>query len=1266
MWKKPNQTISAGGDSTNIIAGGDVNFFLEGNVPAELVDQRIEELVDRFRKSRFFSEFDHISASLKLGTQLVDGDLSVGSDKARSLGLAWCARLLSRSDHLDKAEEWLKIAKNLGDSVRINIAEAFIFSQKGDKTSALQILAGVDSPASRSAALMIVANHDGAEGALQWMADAGYIVECLDSDGKSFLLSHQLQLGFWSDAAQSADTLTEADFEITPLLHHLSAVTALISTVPLEFRGVVLTQVPFEAHGFPLASDTASMKARHAARDSFLKAVEAANKLNFVRAAKIDDEYALWLELRDPGLVEHGRSRLEGKLRDLSTALGFVHYALCFGIELDLDLVEREIDRNIAINGGMTVESAVARFALASTKPSAEEAANYIVRHQNQLASHVDPKIMWLRQVELYSQAGLIDRAYAVLNRLVEEGISSDEENNLRRIISEAQGSDPVVSRKTQYESTGNLGDLINLVAELEEHQHWDDLCEYGSQLFEQTRSLKEAERLVHAFNSTHKSKALVEFLQANLDLVEQSRHLKMSYAWGLYNEGALLESRQKLAELSNEADTPNYRALRVNLGIATGDWNSLSAYIVNEYQNKKNRTAHELMGTAQLALNIGSPHAKDFVFEAASIAEDDAGILVAAYLTATNSGWEGDPGVFQWMERAVELSGNDGPLQKMSFKDIIDRKPEWDRRESETWRMLAEGKIPMFMAGQSLNRTLIDLTIFRALANLTEIDPRRRSAIPAYSGKRIPQHFDFIGKTVALDATALLTLSFLNILDVALDAFATIVIPHSTLGWLFQERQRAAFHQPSRITDARRVRDLLAERKLERFAPSTVANSGLSVQVGDELAALIAEAEMIREGDETQHIVVRSAPVHRLSSLMEEEADLTAYDSVLSSCLAVVEKLKQKGQLTIEEEKRARIYLQLNERPWPNQPEIADGSVLYLDDLAINYLLHLGLLGKLKDAGLRPVSSPREVSEADALISYDRTSDEVKDVIERVRASLSARVESRQVTVGGRRNFDGDDDDLMLEHPTFGILALARNCDVAVVDDRFINQHVNIDFDGNLEPLLSTLDLLDALVSSSVISQDDLLAHRTRLRRAGYFFVPVNADELGQCLMASTVVEGKVLETAELKAIRESVLGARMSDWLQLPSEAPWLHSTLKVFVWAIKGLWLDKENMEEVTARSNWLLDQIDVRGWAHSIVPQNVDDVVHLGRGGHMLLLFTPPTEVPPAIVDAYWDWIEERVLSPVKEQFPDLYEWLVEYYRDQIQKLSETVVLKGGDS
>ena len=56
-----------------------------------------------------------------------------------------------------------------------------------------------------------------------------------------------------------------------------------------------------------------------------------------------------------------------------------------------------------------------------------------------------------------------------------------------------------------------------------------------------------------------------------------------MSYAWGLYNEGALLEARAALAELSDDAGSTNYRALQVNLGIATGDWASLSAYLANE-----------------------------------------------------------------------------------------------------------------------------------------------------------------------------------------------------------------------------------------------------------------------------------------------------------------------------------------------------------------------------------------------------------------------------------------------------------------------------------------------------------------------------------------------------------------------------------------------------------------------------------------------------------------------------------------------------------
>lgn len=1258
MWNNPKQTISAGARSTNVIGGRDVYLSLKGNVPTDFINQKIQEEVERLRKSRFFVEFDSVGSSLRLGRLLVEGDLSGGSDDLRGRALAWCARLLSRSEDLKRAEEFLELVKTLGDFLEGKIAEAFIISQKGDKEKALQTLTGTDSDASRSARLMIIAHHDGEADAIKWMHDVGYSVGELDSDGKSFLLGRQLQLGRWDEAVLTVGTFSEKDFDKTPVLHHLSGLATLVTTVPQDFRAHVLTQVPFEAREFPLASDAVAVDARHRAHKYFLSAVEAAKQLACPRAARTADEYALWLELRDPVHTVHGRNRLEDKLRDSTVALGFVPYALQFGINLDLDAVERDIERNVAINGGMTVDAAVARFALAFTQSTSEEVANYIARHHNQLAVHINAKLIRHTQIELLSRSGLIERANEVLDRLLEEGIPSEQEINLRRIISEAQGIDPVKSLIEQYETTRDLAVLINLVAELEDHQRWDELCEFGRRLFEETHSVRDADRLVKAFSNTHRSEALVGFIKENPDLLSQSNFLRMSYAWGLYHEGLFVESRAALLALSDGQGSPNYRALLVNLGIATGDWPSLSAYIADEYRNRVHRSAHDLIGAAKLALHLGLPHAKDLLFEAAAKADDDSALLAAAYFVATSAGWEDDPQVFQWLEKAAELSGDDGPLQKVSLKDILDRKPEWDRRESETWRLLAQGQIPIFLAAKSLNRTLVDLTTFPALANLTEADPRRRSAIPAYSGKRVPLELDFGGKAVALDATALLTLSFLKILDVALDAFETVYIPHSTLGWLFEERQKATFHQPSRIANARKVRDLLATDALEKFTPSNAASSELAVQVGDELAALIAEAEKERDGDNTQHIVIRSAPVHRISSLVAEEADLSAHAAVLSSCLAVVEKLRQKGQLTVNEEKRARAYLQLHEQPWPKQPDIADGATMYLDDLAISYLQHLGLLGKFKAAGLTAVVSPTELSEADALISYERTSSEVKDVIERIRASLNSRIESGHVRVSCRHDFDDLEMKFIQEHPTAGIVALAPQCDVSIIDDRFFNLHATIDSGGSQSPILSTLDLLDALVASGVLSNDDRLEHRTRLRRAGYFFVPVNVDELERCLKGTSVAKGGVVETAELKAIRESVLRVRMSDWLQLPLEALWLDETLKAFIRVLRNQWADGADLEEITARSNWLFKQVDIQGWAHSLDPENADAVVRMGRAVHILLLLAPLNDVQQRVVNAYWNWVEERILAPLQEQFPEVYEWLVDRQRNVVAQVAET--------
>jgi hypothetical protein len=107
------------------------------------------------------------------------------------------------------------------------------------------------------------------------------------------------------------------------------------------------------------------------------------------------------------------------------------------------------------------------------------------------------------------------------------------------------------------------------------------------------------------------------------------------------------------------------------------------------------------------------------------------------------------------------------------------------------------------------------------------------------------------------------------------------------------------------------------------------------------------------------------------------------------------VDKLREKGLLTAIEEKKARAYLQLQERPWPNQPNINDGAILYLDDLTVTYFLDTNVLDKVRSAGYRAIISLRKVSEINSLISYEEISTQVGEAIERIRTAVNARIES-------------------------------------------------------------------------------------------------------------------------------------------------------------------------------------------------------------------------------------------------------------------------------
>ena len=1225
--------------------------------PTELVDQKIEEEITLLRKSRFFTEFDKTHASSSIARKLVSGTLSKGTDKVRSWALSWCARLLSTTQEVVKAEEFLSLAKELDPVPEIEIAEAFLMLSKGDMKGALNTLAGIDSPSSRSAGFLVVANHEGAASALDWLERAQIEFTSLDPDGKHFWLASQFELERWDAARNAIDSLTDKDFETTPSLIHMVAMAHLLETVPFELRSGVLNHPPLEAASFPIASDEAAMAARRTSQHHFAKASEVARQLNLPQAAALEDEYALWLELRDPKNFVNGKRRLEEKLRDTKLALRLVPLGLQFGVNLDLAVVEQEIEQQIALHGKITPDAAVARFSLVRTKETKEDAADYITRYYEDLAEHFDRKAIQIFRVELYAQAGMVEKANECLGPLLEEGLSEIEESRLRKVISEAEGTDPVEAREAQFKQSDSLGDLMFLVDALENKQDWEKLSNYGSLLFERTRSVPNAECYAKALHNASKNTQLLEFLQQNENLLSESNTLQMLYSLALYLEGALVEARSELAKLSNSREDPDCRTLEVGLEIALGNWDSLSAFVTHEHSEKDKRSAHDLIRTAQLALHIHSPHAKDLIFAAAEKGSDDANILAAAHFLASSAGFEDETQAVQWLHKAAELSGDGGPIQKVTLKDILDRKPDWERREFDVWKLLKRGEVPLFLAAQSLNTCLIDLTLTPAFSNHSVNDPRRRRIISAYAGNRLSVSFDISGMVVGFDATALLTLSYLNLLDEVLDVCGAVYIPHSTLAWLFEEKQKVPFHQPSLVKNAHQVRNLIASSLLEKFIPSTVADDNLSLQVGDELASLIAEAEKVRENDNTQHIVIRSSPVHRLSSLMEEEADLTEHASVICSCLSLIKKLQEKGQITAEEGRKAHAYLQLREKPWPDQPNIDDGAVLYLDNLAITYLMHVGVLEKIKAAGLRPIASPKAIAEADTLIDYESISGKVSDAIEQIRRTVSSRIQTKKIKLGKLSDPPELKDQSASNHPTVGLMVMTGHCDAIISDDRFLNQHAHIGNDSEQTTIFSTLDILDALAAAKVISIEKRMEYKTLLRKAGYIFVPVSDDELYWHLKNSSIKNGNVIETAELKAIRENMLQVRMSDWLRLPEEILWLRETLKTFIHVLKNLWKADSSISTAIARSDWILRQIDSRGWVQSFGPGDGDNIVKTGRGTDILALLAPPLDVSQEIKDAYWNWIEDRILIPTKKRFPELYSQIVKSYMKQVEEMAE---------
>ncbi|WP_164547230.1 MULTISPECIES: esterase/lipase family protein [unclassified Mesorhizobium] len=1226
-----------------------------------VLDDAVRLRVLDVRRGRYFGDFDLVGAARRLAHDLLQGELNQASKQERSRGLGWCARVLSTSAPAVEVEGLIEKARPLGDGPEITIASAFATVSNGDKEGALSQLGAITSPMARSASFIIAARDVSPSAALDWLNATGMSLSDMDGDGKLMVILKYLEAADWPSAISAASQLTEADYEETPALLRAKATTHLIQAVPDELRTAVLWLPPFHSGRFPLATDTMALAQRRAAQDLFERAAEKAKRLGCHDSRQVWEDMAIWLGLRDPDRADDARATLVSKLSTPGESLHYVPIALQFGFDLDRPTIRREIERQDALAGGKSRDAILAGFVLTLDDDDPREIAAYIKQNQSKLIDVIEGTWLDGMHVRALAASDQISEAEVLLAELNTKGLDKHQFESLQRSIDEAKGIDTISAREQEYQQSPTVDNLNNLVAVLQAKGDWPRLVDRAGELFERTHDLSSAHVYSRALVETRQDRSLVGFIDRFPELLAQSNFFPTTLAWALFRLGDCTRSSAVLADLRLKRDDENDRILLTNLAIVSGEWETLIPFVEAEWERRHDRSPEELLRAGQLGTQLGSPRAKGLVLEAAQRGDDDPKILLGCYGAAVQGDWEDDPVVHGWMEKATQLSGPDGPIQQVSFEEIAQRQPAWERRENNTAERLWSGNAPLFAAAQILNRTLVDLFLLPMLGNVMEGDVRRRVLIPAYSGSR--GTLAIAPATLAVEPNALMTLSHHGLLDRTLDHFEKIYIPHSTLGWLFDETQRVEFHQPSRVTAARRLKQLLDSGHLQRFEASTQPDVGLVKDVGDDLASLIAVAES-DHGDKRQRIVVRPYPVHRIDSLMRETVELADHASYICGCADLIAALRQRGQLTANEEERARSYLSVQERPWPHSTAIEPNAVLYLDELAVTYLQHLGILDRLKGAGFTAYVAAPELSEMDALIRHSAFTSDARSVLSNIRRQLAERLAAGTVILGEASQRD-DQEINFRDHPTASLVRLGGVADAVLVDDRFMNQHPMLNEGGKLTPMISTLDLLDYFTSQGLLSARERLETRTSLRRAGYCLIPVEPQELRDGIAQAPVNDGRLVETAELRAIRENVLQIRMGSVLQIPKELPWVEGLFNSALEVLRAQWDDSIDDTMARARSDWLFELYDSRGWSHRLTSTAGDSLTLVRFRLQVWALLAGQQNQTPGARQRYLSWLDDKIFSSIRDTDPETYQWILSEVRELLDDVIQQDVADRGD-
>jgi hypothetical protein len=763
--------------------------------------------------------------------------------------------------------------------------------------------------------------------------------------------------------------------------------------------------------------------------------------------------------------------------------------------------------------------------------------------------------------------------------------------------------------------------------------------------------------------------------------------------------KGALGEA-ERLAQ-----DHPGVESvmLLMDVQLTKGDLTGLEVS-ARHLLNQDDITSAQLLRAAHLVQLKNPTLAKKFWTRAAETASEDPDLTAFAVHMAAKLGVENQRGSL--MQRMMEYAAQgQGPMKVMTMEQTLEIMREGRERQEQLQQMYASGEAPLqLLAKGGLAQ------VFRGTAewNRTITDAHLRKRILIRHGGRtlLPADYAKAAENWRLhcDTTSLLLAHELGVLEKIEKLFKPLRIPRNVTTALIAQRDKLRPHQQSQLDNSRIVLDLVSKGKIHVLKAKT-SDEGLDpvrhlVAGGESSGPLTGEQGEGRGEDDRPEVIPADAanleqqlgrdrmdilavalseegfavgfrPVtcysigrHALLSLPEE------LDSLIVNGRALADSLRGNGRISEEAYEEAVKALGVEGRECSAVIPLL-GSKLFLMRGLADVLAGANLLARACDSFDVFISSDC-IEEVEATLQHYERQAKVEswlsELIDRISDGLDDGT-YEFIGIPDERVAQRDEREEKLDQEFTATLDLflfePREWDVIWVDDRALNKYpIRSDEKGGI-PIVGINEILLALRERGELDEHDYYNLLQRLRESDFRYIPLDESELVHHLKDARIVNGRVVESDALSALRcyyssclldKEILqlGSPEGDAPNPHSELPFVVQVINAAANAIAAVWADDNaDVESTTARADWILNNFYTgnNGLSHlrkddvprsivftpaKIVALDISNLLVRGVGMHGDPLITEPVQRR----NHYFNWLTERVVASTYGSSPEV--------------------------